>query len=448
MASRRAWRLSSIKLVSREVQCPLCSTTFRHSSPKSGTYSLVRRDSDLCPHYSGVNPFFYLVYVCPGCHFSAYREDFQAVEEPETVLAALKRANLGQAVDFRQPERSLFAALRSFELAKVCYEARKFPLEVLASLSHRAAWICRMAGELGREVRYLTEARELYKAAFEGGVDLERKTNDLTVAYLIGDLMLRTGEISSAQPYFMMVAQADDARPTTLKSAKDRLHDSKEVGKIKAFLEGIDLFHPIGHLLGVMAAISEKRSLTHGMVLCRKGDPGTSMFVVSSGQARIFLGDPDHSEPVAVLGPGEYFGEMSLFLGQPRSATVLAGATTPKSNSSASALEVVEIPKTAFRNLLKLEAEVMDALADKIALRKHQNDEWQERYERQLPQAAPAETEPAEGASLHSLILPKIRSLFGLGTDDPDDRSFYDPDGADFGETPSSPMAGARAQVR
>ncbi|MBU6429921.1 MAG: DUF2225 domain-containing protein, partial [Cyanobacteria bacterium REEB65] len=183
-------------LVSRKVDCPLCGSSFQYSRPKDHTYSLIRRDSDFCPYYSGPNPEFYVVWVCPKCHFAAYKDDFKELEERshEPLQLALKDHPLTRAVIFNQPERSLFAAMRSFELAQLCYQTRKFPREVQAGLALRAAWTCRYAGELRREVRYLESARDLYKEAFERGVSRDRHVDDLAVAFLVGELMLRTGD--------------------------------------------------------------------------------------------------------------------------------------------------------------------------------------------------------------------------------------------------------------
>jgi CRP/FNR family cyclic AMP-dependent transcriptional regulator len=53
-----------------------------------------------------------------------------------------------------------------------------------------------------------------------------------------------------------------------------------------------------------------------------KGDLGTTMFVVSSGRVDIVLPSTE-AEPVLLkeIGPGEYFGELSLFDDKPRSAS-------------------------------------------------------------------------------------------------------------------------------
>jgi diguanylate cyclase (GGDEF)-like protein len=64
-----------------------------------------------------------------------------------------------------------------------------------------------------------------------------------------------------------------------------------------------------------------------GQVLVSEGEPGGSLFVIASGSARVHVEGPDrrHRE-VRRLEAGDFFGEISLLSGAPRSATVIAAA--------------------------------------------------------------------------------------------------------------------------
>jgi CRP/FNR family transcriptional regulator, cyclic AMP receptor protein len=57
-----------------------------------------------------------------------------------------------------------------------------------------------------------------------------------------------------------------------------------------------------------------------GQVLARAGEPGDHFFFIIDGAARVEVPPQSHHR----VGPGEFFGEMSLLDGGPRSATVLA----------------------------------------------------------------------------------------------------------------------------
>jgi CRP/FNR family cyclic AMP-dependent transcriptional regulator len=68
----------------------------------------------------------------------------------------------------------------------------------------------------------------------------------------------------------------------------------------------------------------EELRIPKGAVLFRQGDPGDEMFVVAQGRIRLTIGRGGNETEVNVLGPGEFFGELSLLTGEPRSATAIA----------------------------------------------------------------------------------------------------------------------------
>ena len=57
-----------------------------------------------------------------------------------------------------------------------------------------------------------------------------------------------------------------------------------------------------------------------GTVIAREGEPGVGLFVIVEGEAKVTIGD----KPRRTLGPGEFFGEIALLDGGPRTATVTA----------------------------------------------------------------------------------------------------------------------------
>jgi CRP-like cAMP-binding protein len=65
--------------------------------------------------------------------------------------------------------------------------------------------------------------------------------------------------------------------------------------------------------------------LTRGQVLFREGDPGDRLYVVSEGKIKLGRSSADGRENLlAIVGPGEMFGELSLFDPGPRTATATA----------------------------------------------------------------------------------------------------------------------------
>lgn len=63
------------------------------------------------------------------------------------------------------------------------------------------------------------------------------------------------------------------------------------------------------------------RTYAAGEVLFRDGEPGTEMYVIQSGTVRISKHVREIEKTLAVLGAGEFFGEMAILNAKPRSAT-------------------------------------------------------------------------------------------------------------------------------
>ena len=58
-----------------------------------------------------------------------------------------------------------------------------------------------------------------------------------------------------------------------------------------------------------------------GTVLCREGEPGKEMWVIQSGKVAITKKVRDVEKELALLGPGEFLGEMAIISNKPRNAS-------------------------------------------------------------------------------------------------------------------------------
>jgi CRP/FNR family transcriptional regulator, cyclic AMP receptor protein len=74
-----------------------------------------------------------------------------------------------------------------------------------------------------------------------------------------------------------------------------------------------------------IARVAVPRSYPAGSIILREGDPGDTCYILRSGTARVVR---QHADGRAItltnLGPGEIFGELAMFDGEVRSATVEA----------------------------------------------------------------------------------------------------------------------------
>lgn len=121
---------------------------------------------------------------------------------------------------------------------------------------------------------------------------------------------------------------------------------------------------------------------------------GSSLFLLVRGEVEVQIRRGDQATPVAKLGPGECFGEMSLLAGEPRNATVVA----------LTEVEAVEIAKPAFAALVRAHPEMVERLSELLARRQLAN-----------AQHASAEAAQAKAEQVRSGLLKRMRRFFELG---------------------------------
>ncbi|MCD6521023.1 MAG: cyclic nucleotide-binding domain-containing protein [Anaerolineae bacterium] len=74
-----------------------------------------------------------------------------------------------------------------------------------------------------------------------------------------------------------------------------------------------------------VAELCEARVVQPGQELCRQAERGSTLFIIAEGEAVIHRVDEQGlRRPVGMVRAGDYFGVTSLFLGEPRDATVTA----------------------------------------------------------------------------------------------------------------------------
>ena len=91
-------------------------------------------------------------------------------------------------------------------------------------------------------------------------------------------------------------------------------------------LAGVGLFEGVPAAeLAALAGALRRRRYPRNTVIFMEGDPGTTLFIIESGTVKIGLSTADGKELViALLGRGEFFGDMAILDGEPRSADAIA----------------------------------------------------------------------------------------------------------------------------
>lgn len=109
-----------------------------------------------------------------------------------------------------------------------------------------------------------------------------------------------------------------------------------------------------------LAELGIEKTVSDSDDVVREGDKGGTFFVITSGNARVSRNGHD----VGTLGPGDYFGELSLFDPAPRDATVTALGE----------LSLVSLSRAAFMQALDEIPTFRDSLLHGMARRLHDLD--------------------------------------------------------------------------
>ena len=90
-------------------------------------------------------------------------------------------------------------------------------------------------------------------------------------------------------------------------------------------LKKVPIFSALGDKdLERMAKLMVERRVGAGDPIIKQGEQAAAFFLIDSGKVEVVRDDEGTAETLATLGPGDFFGEMALFEGFPRNATVRA----------------------------------------------------------------------------------------------------------------------------
>jgi small-conductance mechanosensitive channel/CRP-like cAMP-binding protein len=170
-------------------------------------------------------------------------------------------------------------------------------------------------------------------------------------------------------------------------------HDGhrRDTETLAELLSAVDIFSPLtSEELNTLAQNVRGHVYAPGETIIRAGDDGSSMFVVHRGGVDVRIDANGTPRTIKRLGEGDFFGEMALFTGEPRTASVVASEET----------EVFEIGHDAMKVLFETNPDLVEALSHTI-------------NERRAGLAANTSA-PVSEEDTHAGLLSKIKHFFRL----------------------------------
>jgi CRP-like cAMP-binding protein len=181
------------------------------------------------------------------------------------------------------------------------------------------------------------------------------------------------------------------AFPTRTLFIEPKAEVSVDGGALVERLSAVDIFAPLSvEEVGMLAKSAVRHVFAPGELVIRAGEPGSSMFVVHNGRVSVQISENGQPRTVATLSDGDFFGEMALFTGEPRTANVVALEET----------EVLEIGHAAMKNVFDTNPDLVESLSFVMA-------------ERRKGLAAKASTDD-DSHDESAGILSSIKRFFGI----------------------------------
>jgi CRP-like cAMP-binding protein len=186
------------------------------------------------------------------------------------------------------------------------------------------------------------------------------------------------------------------AYPTRTIHVETKLQETafdERINTVTERLNRVDIFAPLSEEeTDRLAKASRMRVYAPGEAIVRMGQEGKSMFVIMRGSVEVQISQGGTTKAINKLRENDFFGEMSLLTGEPRTATVVAVEET----------EVLRIDKDAIKPIFEANPDLVSSIGEMIEER------------RELLRSL---AEPVDEAEVlrEKGVLRSIRRFFGLG---------------------------------
>lgn len=252
--------------------------------------------------------------------------------------------------------------------------------------------------------------------------DAYQKLNQLLSAVkeyvYAADLYALKGVVVKALAQYKLALRLDPKnQEAQIKMAS--LHSNKTIAEKKAEPVEEGMRQPSRSVIPLFSGMSPEEfdeftkmmvvhTLTAGHPVVKQGDTGKSVYLIATGSVKVWTRTPSGERlDLAVLGPSDFFGEISFLTGNPRTATV----------ETAEESVILEVTDDKLSELVLRRPKIMQRLREYSDMRSKGTSEKletsQNTAEAGAPEAAAAARPKAPDSSEKSRLIDSIQKLVG-----------------------------------
>lgn len=204
----------------KKVLCPVCNKTFETPTVKVNIPRISYKDSDFFIRYSIENPYFYDVWICPNCGYSALKTDFSKIRNFQKKL--IKENITPKWVNryYKLPYDENIA-IEKYKLALLSSITIESKSSTKAMICLKIAWMYRLLNDNLKEKNFLSQALTLFEDTYSKESLPIYGLDRFSIMFLIGELNRRLNNNDIALRWFSEVITSMGANQKVKEMARD-----------------------------------------------------------------------------------------------------------------------------------------------------------------------------------------------------------------------------------
>jgi len=200
-------------LFDKKLTCPVCEKYISIRAVKMSGIRTISRDTDFMTYYRDPNPMFYDAWVCKFCGYAALSSKFALITEKQSKLI---RNTISSKWKFNKTYPDSYTAdiaLELHHLALLNTAVKMGKDSEKAIICLKMAWLYRLKKDIENEKKYLFNAINGLKNAYEKEIFPVIGMDEPTVIYLIGELYRRIDDNTNAIYWFGKALLNKNSKP-------------------------------------------------------------------------------------------------------------------------------------------------------------------------------------------------------------------------------------------